>query len=54
MSAADILKPGRFHRLFASDAVSVAREPVLLVNLFIGLLLPTLLYFFREQLNQYA
>ncbi|WP_306252136.1 hypothetical protein [Parvularcula sp. IMCC14364] len=54
MSALSALAPQRLLALFRADAISVAREPVLFVNLFIGLILPILLAAFGDQIDAYA
>ncbi|MCI5046617.1 MAG: hypothetical protein MRY59_03870 [Aquisalinus sp.] len=54
MSAFSVMQPKRLWMLFRADAISVTREPVLLVNLFIGLTLPVLLALFRNEIDAYA
>ena len=54
MSTFLVLQPTQLWMLLRADAISVVREPVLLVNLFIGLTLPILLTTFRSEIDAYS
>ncbi len=54
MRALSVFQPGRFWALLRSDAMSVTREPVLLINFFVALLLPIAIWGARSTIDDYA